>query len=59
MRNPVVYYGAIVIGIIALAVGVYYLNMNHPTRAYAGLAVGVILVIAGIVGIFMTRSRGA
>lgn len=61
MRNPAVYVGAIILGIIALIVGVLY-EVNavlgyHPTRGYAALAVGAILIIIGIVG-FVTRSRG-
>jgi hypothetical protein len=58
MKNPVIFYAAIVIGLVALAVGIYYqVSGGHPTRAIAGLAVGVILVIVGIVGIFMARSN--
>ena len=58
MKNPVIFYAAIVIGLVALAVGIYYqINGGHPARAVAGIAVGVILVIVGIVGMFMARSR--
>ena len=58
MKNPVIFYAAIVIGLVALAVGIYYqVNGGHPTRAIAGLAVGAILVVIGIVGIFMARSK--
>ncbi len=60
MKNPVIFYAAIVIGIIALAAGIYYQSGAagaHPARAVAGLAVGAILVVVGIVGMFMARSK--
>ncbi len=58
MKNPVILYAAIVIGLVALAVGIYYqVGGAHPARAIAGLAVGAILVVLGVVGIFMTRSK--
>jgi uncharacterized membrane protein len=60
MRNPVIYYVVIALGVIALAVGVYYLAQGgHPVREYAGLGVGVVLLIAGIAGMFMTRSKAS
>ena len=59
MRNPIVYYGAIVLGIIALIVGVFYeaniILAFHPTRGYVAIAIGAILVIGGIIGAFVTR----
>ena len=58
MKNPAIFYAAIVIGIVGLAVGVYYqVGGAHPARALAGLVVGAVLVIAGVVGLFMTRSK--
>ena len=58
MKNPAIFYAAIVIGIVGLAVGVYYqVGGAHPARAVAGLIVGAVLVIAGVVGLFMTRSK--
>lgn len=58
MKNPAIFYAAIVIGIVALAIGIYYqVGGGHPARAIAGLAVGAVLLIAGIVGMFMARSR--
>jgi len=58
MKNPAIFYAAIVIGIVALAIGIYYqVGGAHPARAIAGLAVGAVLLIAGIVGMFMARSR--
>ena len=58
MKNPAIFYAAIVIGIVALAIGIYYqVGGGHPARAIAGLAVGAVLLIAGVVGMFMARSR--
>jgi len=58
MRNSALYYGAIVVGIIALAVGLYYqFTGGHPARALAGIIAGIILLAAGIVGFFVFRSR--
>ena len=58
MKNPAIFYAAIVIGIVALAIGIYYqVGGAHPARAIAGLAVGAVLLIAGVVGMFMGRSK--
>ena len=58
MKNPAIFYAAIVIGIVALAIGIYYqVGGAHPARAIAGLAVGAVLLVVGIVGMFMARSR--
>ena len=60
MRNPQLYVAAIVIGVLALIVGIMLLaNMfgTHHTLPYLVLVVGAILVIAGIVGIVSRRSR--
>lgn len=60
MRNATLYIAIIVIGIIALIVGVLYQVQAfgyHPARAIAGIAIGVILLIIGIAGMMMTRSR--
>ena len=61
MRRNQLYIGAIVLGVLALILGVLYLaNIlgNHPTRAYVALGAGVILVIIGVVGMMVSRSRG-
>ena len=50
----------IVIGIIALVVGVLYQVQAlgyHPTRAIAGIAAGVILLIIGLAGMLVARGR--
>ena len=58
MRIPAIFYAAIVIGIVVLAVGIYYqVGGAHPARAIGGLAVGAVLLVVGIVGMFMTRSK--
>jgi len=58
MKNPVIFYAAIVIGILALALGIFFqVGGAHPARAVAGLAVGGILLVVGVVGMFMTRSK--
>jgi hypothetical protein len=62
MKNPAIFYGVIALGIIALAVGVYYLTGTgglHPARAYAGIGVGILLLIGGVVGMFMARPKAA
>jgi hypothetical protein len=54
MRNFQLYVAAIVLGVIALIVGVLYVSGAvlgyHPTRGYVGLGAGVILLIIGIAG---------
>ncbi|MBA2284116.1 MAG: hypothetical protein H0W02_01390 [Ktedonobacteraceae bacterium] len=58
MKNPVVFYAIIAIGVIGLIAGAYFMAVgHHPLRAGVGLGVGALLLIAGIVGMFMTRSR--
>jgi hypothetical protein len=60
MKNPVIFYLVIALGVIALGVGGYYLvKGGHPVREYAALGLGVVLLIAGIAGTFMTRSKAA
>ena len=58
MKNPGIFYAAIVIGIVVLAVGIYYqVGGAHPARAIAGLAIGAVLLVVGVVGLFMARSN--
>ena len=61
MRNATLYYGAIVLGIIAIVVGVLYqaniILGYHPSRSYLAFAIGAILLIVGIVGVFYVRSK--
>jgi uncharacterized membrane protein HdeD (DUF308 family) len=61
MKNLQLYVGAIVLGVLALIVGVFYLvNIllgYHPTRAYVAIAVGAILLIIGIAGMVVSRPK--
>jgi uncharacterized membrane protein HdeD (DUF308 family) len=62
MKNLQLYVSAIVLGVLALVVGVFYLaNIligYHPTRAYVAIAVGAILLIIGIAGMVVSRPKG-
>ncbi len=43
MKNAVIYYAVVALGVVALAIGVYYfLNPPHAIRAYTALGVGVV-----------------
>lgn len=62
MRNAQLFIGAIVLGVLALIVGVLYLpSLNvlgdHPTRSVAAFIIGAILIIIGLVGMMLMRSR--
>ncbi len=63
MKNPVIFYAVIALGVVSIAIGVLYMThilggtLTHPIREYAPLGVGVVLLIAGVAGIFMTRSK--
>ena len=64
MKNPMIYYAVIALGVIALAVGGYLFatatNANpHHISSYAALGVGVVLLIAGVVGMFVTKPKTA
>jgi sulfite exporter TauE/SafE len=52
-------YVVAVVGIIALALGVYWdiIKHDHPTRGLVCLIAGVVLLIAGIVGAFVLKPR--
>jgi uncharacterized membrane protein HdeD (DUF308 family) len=60
MKNPVIYYAAIALGVIALIVGILYtagILGTHHARGYAGLGVGVVLIIIGIVGMVVAKPK--
>ena len=64
MKNPMVYYGAIALGVIALVAGVYLFASATPAAphhisSYAAIGVGVILLIAGVGGMFVMKPRAA
>ena len=62
MTNSRIYLGAIVLGVLGLLVGLLFLATSifgtHHTIPYIALAVGAILVIAGIIGMVVMRGRG-
>ncbi|HKF35856.1 MAG TPA: hypothetical protein VKB35_03055 [Ktedonobacteraceae bacterium] len=62
MKNLQLYIGAIVLGVLAVVVGVLYVaNVAlgyHPTRGYVAIGVGAILVIIGIAGMVASRPKG-
>ena len=60
MRNSQLYVSIIVIGVLALIVGILLLAKvfgEHHTLPYITLVVGAILVIVGLIGMFGSRSR--
>ena len=64
MKNPVVYYAIIGLGVVALAIGGYLLATAtaaapHHTSSYAAIGVGALLVIGGVVGMFVMKPRAA
>jgi hypothetical protein len=60
MKNPMVYYAAIGLGIIALAAGGYLFatataaNPYHISK-YVALGVGAVLLIGGAIGWFVMK----
>jgi uncharacterized membrane protein HdeD (DUF308 family) len=51
MKNPVVSYGILIIGVIALVAGIVLLTMGgHAKLPYGAIGVGAVLIIVGIVG---------
>jgi FtsH-binding integral membrane protein len=61
MKNPFVYYAVMAVGVIGLALGLYWrvIKNDHPLRGEIILAVGVVLLIAGIVGFFVMKPKAA
>lgn len=58
MRNASTFYALIGIGIIALIVGIYFVaSSQHHTLGPAGIVIGVILVLAGVIGMFVVGRR--
>jgi uncharacterized membrane protein HdeD (DUF308 family) len=61
MKNSQFYIAAIVLGVLALVVGLLFLaNLfgTHHTLPYITLAVGAVLVIVGVVGMVVMRRKG-
>ena len=59
MKNPVVYYAIIGIGVLGLAAGIYLLATAHHMSSYAALGLGAVLVIGGVVGMFVMKPKAA
>ncbi len=55
----VISYVVAVVGILGIALGVYwdFIKHDHPTRGLVTLIVGVVLLIAGIVGAFVLKPK--
>ena len=52
-------YVVAVVGLAAIAVGVYwdFVKHDHPTRGLVALIAGVVLLIAGLVGAFVIKPK--
>ncbi len=64
MKNPMVYYGVIALGVIALAVGGFLLKTATPASphhisSYVALAAGVVLLVGGVIGMFVMKPKAA
>jgi hypothetical protein len=64
MKNPMVYYATIGIGVIALIAGGYLLATAtaaspHHLTAPAALVIGAVLVVGGVVGWFVMKPKTA
>jgi hypothetical protein len=64
MKNPMVYYASIGLGVVALLGGIYLVltataaNPHHNTIP-AAFIIGAVLVIGGVVGWFVMRPKAA
>ena len=57
MKNAVLFYALLAVGIVALIAGVIMrVAVNFHGKAYAVLAFGGVLLVAGIIGMFMGKS---
>ena len=60
MKNPVVFYAVIGLGVLALIAGIaMYAGLHFHGKAYAVIALGVICLIAGIAGMFVAKPATA
>lgn len=56
--NRNLFYAALALGVIAIILGIYFLtSTGHQKTGYAGIIVGIILLIVGVGGMFTARSR--
>lgn len=61
MNTKTISYVVAVIGVLGLAAGIYwdFMKHDHPTRGLVSLIIGIILIIAGLVGAFMLKPKAA
>jgi uncharacterized membrane protein HdeD (DUF308 family) len=59
MKNQTLFYAAIAAGIILLILGGVFEALHHQKLGLAGLVVGAILLIVGIVAMVMGRPKAA
>ena len=59
MKNPVVFYAAIALGVIALGVGFYLMTHGHHMSAYGGMGASVLLLIVGVAGMVVAKPKAA
>jgi hypothetical protein len=62
MKNPVIYYGIIALGAIALVAGIVLFvtatkAAPHHLSSYGALGVGIVLLIGGIVGMIVAKPK--
>ena len=57
----IISYVIAVVGLAGIAAGVYWdvIKHDHPTRGLVALIVGIVLLIAGIVGAFVLKPKAA
>jgi sulfite exporter TauE/SafE len=56
-----IFYVVALVGLVAIALGVYwdFIKHDHPARGLAALIAGVVLVIAGLVLSFVIKPKAA
>lgn len=60
MKNPVIFYAVIGLGVLALIAGIaMYAGLHFHGKAYAVIALGVVCLIAGIAGMFVAKPATA
>lgn len=64
MKNPVAYYVVIALGVVALVIGGYLLATAtaaapHHWSSIGAIAVGAVLVVGGVVGMFVMKPTSA
>ncbi len=60
MKNPMIFYAVIGVGVLALIVGAIFMAGvfgHHPARGYAGIGLGVGLIVAGIIGMVISKPK--